>query len=682
MTDDPTHGPQTVSPDIVNSPSAVTKDELSHAHPSPYLQQLADHSQCYVYVKDRSGRYVMANVAVAAALGLPVEHLRGLTDADLADRGRMSSAEAFRIRETDNQVRARRRPLITEEQITCEGRRRCFHSIKSPWDHPDSGQVLGISIDITGDRTSMEMPRHEQRYQAFFEACDDAILAEETDGRIMDCNAAASKLYGYSREELLGMRAGDLVPPSERDRLYSLGRLQQRTGSVFTQSIGLARDGTIFPIEVYSRLIPLNDEVLSMVQIRDISDRRRVEGQMRLAYKMEAIGRLAGGIAHEFNNLLTVINGYSEFLLSTMGCDEEAYDDMMQINQAGQRAAELTHQLLAFSRRQTLTHSRVDLNLLIREMDPLLRSTASETVRVAMHLAPTLGAIRADRSQIEQIIVHLAVNACDAMPNGGALTLATTNVTLMADDQISHLPPLPGEYVCLTVCDTGVGMSPEVCEHLFEPFFTTKEVGQGTGLGLAMIYGAVQDLGGAIDVYSQPGEGSTFRVFLPRVQENDAEIPLDHDHLPRGQETLLLAQAQDDGRNHLARMLTRLGYTVIEAGNTADALQVVGYRGVAVDMVIAAETVPDEDADGGGASPIQGADLVAQIRTLYPQLPAMIICPAQREEQEDDSGLPRLTQPLTIDSVARQVHRTLHRIDQSPARRFYGHHWMDPLPNM
>jgi signal transduction histidine kinase len=355
--------------------------------------------------------------------------------------------------------------------------------------------------------------------------------------------------------------------------LQSWGALQQRTGSIFVQSCGVGRDGVIFPTEVSSRTIALGGETVVLVQVRNITDRRRLEEQLRQAHKMEAVGRLAGGIAHEFNNLLTVINGYSEFLLRSLDPAGETYLDIEQIYTAGRRAAELTRQLLAFSRRQALARPLVDVNAVISEMGDLLRSMASENVHLTIRLAPDLGLTRGDRGQIEQAIVHLAMNARDAMPHGGELTLCTANVTLRPGDHVSHLDPRPGEYICLAVGDTGVGMPAEVCEHLFEPFFTTKEVGQGTGLGLAMIYGVIDDLGGAIDVCSEPGRGSTFRLYLPRAAMPAGEPALEGDALPRGHETVLVVEDEDAPRRRLARLLCRLGYTVLEAANCIEALR-------------------------------------------------------------------------------------------------------------
>ncbi len=309
-------------------------------------------------------------------------------------------------------------------------------------------------------------------------------------------------------------------------------------------------------------------------------------------------------------------------------------------------------------------------------------------------LAPDLGGVQTSRSQIEQIIVHLAMNACDAMPDGGTLTLSTANVTLSPQDHVSHLNPPPGDYVCLAVSDTGQGMSPEVCEHLFEPFFTTKEVGQGTGLGLAMIYGTIQDLGGAIDVSSRVGEGSVFRVYLPRAAADEAEAAPEHDGLPHGRETLLLVENSGGRRSHLARMLTRLGYVVIEADGAAEALRVVTQRGAPPDLVIVEEVVSDrapaggngadhagDDGDDGDAAGLPAAELVAQIHTLYAQMPALVI--RQAEGKGDGNGaLPSLVAPLTVEQVARGVYQVLHQSSASPARRFFGHNWMDPLPNM
>ncbi len=644
--------------------SPFTADSSSPAQaPLAWLSAAVASNPCCIYVKDRAGHYVMANAAAAAALGLSTGELLGLTDLDLAGLGRMTAAEAALLAAGDEQVRATGQPLAAEECLTCAMQPHRYRSFKSPTlDTLHPGGVLGISIDITAEG-GPPMPSTTEHHRAFFDACDDAVLVQDAEGVILDCNPAASAMYGYSRMELARLRATDLVPPSEHGRLQSWGALQQRTGSIFVQSFGVGRDGVIFPTEVSSRTIALGGETVVLVQVRNITDRRRLEEQLRQAHKMEAVGRLAGGIAHEFNNLLTVINGYSEFLLRSLDPAGETYLDIEQIYTAGRRAAELTRQLLAFSRRQALARPLVDVNAVISEMGDLLRSMASENVHLTIRLAPDLGLTRGDRGQIEQAIVHLAMNARDAMPHGGELTLCTANVTLRPGDHVSHLDPRPGEYICLAVGDTGVGMPAEVCEHLFEPFFTTKEVGQGTGLGLAMIYGVIDDLGGAIDVCSEPGRGSTFRLYLPRAAMPAGEPALEGDALPRGHETVLVVEDEDAPRRRLARLLCRLGYTVLEAANCIEALRAAGGHAAPIDLVIAAQRLPDAS----------GLEVIAQIRALHARLPAILMAAARAEpgaELAAGEDIPVMHYPFTMDAAARQVRHVLNAARRPPAARF------------
>lgn len=303
-------------------------------------------------------------------------------------------------------------------------------------------------------------------------------------------------------------------------------------------------------------------------------ERRRLEEQLRQAQKMEAIGQLAGGVAHDFNNILTAITGYSELLLDELSPDSPLRDDVSEIRKAADRAATLTRQLLAFSRKQILALRVLDLNVLVADMDKLLRRLLGEDVDLVTKLDPALGAVKADPGQLEQVIVNLAVNARDAMPEGGKLTIETRNADLDESYAREHLPVTPGRYVLLAVSDTGTGMSQETQVHLFEPFFSTKEKGKGTGLGLATVYGIVKQSGGYIWCYSEVGHGSTFKVYLPLVEEPAQPLaaPRARTKPARGWETVVVVEDEEGVRLLARRVLKAQGYTVLEATDGAAAV--------------------------------------------------------------------------------------------------------------
>ena len=296
---------------------------------------------------------------------------------------------------------------------------------------------------------------------------------------------------------------------------------------------------------------------------------------------MEAVGRLGGGIAHDFNNLLTVIKGYSQLSLLDLKESDPLWGNIQEIQKATQRAADLTRQLLAFSRRQILDLKVLDLNILLRDLDKMLRRIIGEDIELVTLLAGDLGRVKIDPGQIEQVILNLAVNSRDAMPSGGKLTIETANVVLDEEYAHAHVAVIPGHYVRLSISDTGVGMPRELKEKVFEPFFTTKEKGKGTGLGLSMVYGIVKQIGGNIWVYSEPGHGTTFKIYLPRVEEQlDTFHALDEtDSFPRGGETVLLVEDDPSVRDLALRLLRQQGYTVLEAANGVEALHVAQEHG-------------------------------------------------------------------------------------------------------
>jgi len=379
-----------------------------------------------------------------------------------------------------------------------------------------------------------------------------------------------------------------------------------------------------------------------------------MEQQLRQAQKMEAIGQLAGGIAHDFNNLLTVINGYGRFIADALGPGDALYSDAQEIVAAGERAASLTRQLLAFSRRQMLETTILSLNEVLSEMSSMLQRLIGEQVKLDLRLGSDLWAVRADRGQVQQIVINLSINARDAMPEGGTLTLETANV------EWSDVPPggqaevPPGAYVMLAVSDTGYGMTPEVMGHLFEPFFTTKGPDRGTGLGLATIYGIVKQTGGSIDVSSEPYQGTTFRIYLPRSDETCEEDDTPNTAvLPRGGETLLVVEDQDEVRRLTVRMLEHLGYRVLSGETPQDALRAGEASDMTVDLVVTDVVMP-------GTS---GRDVVDKLLGRYPEMRALYMSghseDAMAGGQAPDAGMALIRKPFTLDELARKVRAVL-----------------------
>jgi nitrogen-specific signal transduction histidine kinase/ActR/RegA family two-component response regulator len=345
---------------------------------------------------------------------------------------------------------------------------------------------------------------------------------------------------------------------------------------------------------------------------RDITERRRLEEQLRQVEEMEAIGRLSGGVAHDFNNVLTAITGCSDFLLSELDPDDPKRGEVEEIKQAADRAAALTQQLLAFSRRQLLQLQVLDLNSVVASTEKMLRRLIGEDVELAAILSPSIGRVKADPRRVEQVIMNLAVNARDAMPEGGKLTLETADVSLGADYARQHVDVLPGRYVMLAVSDTGVGMDEEIRAHLFEPFFTTKEDGKGTGLGLATVYGIVKQSSGHISVYSEPGQGTTFKIYLPRTDEAAEPIPRATvpAEIASGSETILLVEDDDLVRKVARRVLARNGYSVLEARDGEEVNRICQRHEGPVHLLLTDVVLP------GGMS---GREVAVQLVECHPE---------------------------------------------------------------
>jgi two-component system cell cycle sensor histidine kinase/response regulator CckA len=436
-----------------------------------------------------------------------------------------------------------------------------------------------------------------QRLAALVASSEDGIVATDLDGVITNWNAAAERLFGYSTAEAVGQSILLLVPAEQHDAAErTVRRLGEGEQVPPYEAARLRKDGTSVAVSVRPSLVVHQGRVIGFSLIyHDLTHARRLEEQLRQTQKMEAIGRLAGGVAHDFNNLLTVINGYGELLLGALGAGESSRAYAQEIGRAGERAAALTRQLLAFSRQQVLEVKVVDLNESVRASEQLLRRLIGEDVRLETALAPDLDRVRADPGQMGQVIMNLALNARDAMPTGGRLTIETANVRL--DEAYARGRPevVPGRYVLLAVSDTGCGMTEQTLARVFEPFFTTKEVGKGTGLGLAVVHGVVSQSGGHVAASSEPGRGTAFKVYLPAV---GAARPAGKSHqglqpAPRGSETVLLVEDDESVRN-LARIVLRAsGYFVLEARHGGEAVRLAQEYAGPIHLVVSDVVMPE-----------------------------------------------------------------------------------------
>ncbi len=476
--------------------------------------------------------------------------------------------------------------------------------------------VEGILMDITRWKLAEDgVRRAEQRFRTLLEKSPNGISLLDAEGRVLYSSHAVSPIFGYALDERVGKNAFELIHPDDASEVASVfARLVQNPyGSAASQFRYQHKDGSWRWIEALGTNL-LDDPSVSaiVVNYRDVTGRRRLQEQLFQAQKMEAVGRLAGGVAHDFNNLLTAILGYSDMVIEKLPDTNGVHRYVTQIKKAGERAASLTRQLLAFSRLQVMSPQVLDLNAVVSDMSQMLRRMMGEDIRVQVEPAATLGRVKADPSQIEQVVLNLAVNARDAMLHGGELTIRTSNVSVPEAMVEGHVQVEPGDYVLLEMSDTGCGMDAETRARVFEPFFTTKEKGKGTGLGLSTVYGIIKQSGGYIWAASEPGLGSTFTIYLPTVSEPLSAVkPIEApEQGHRGVETLLLVEDDGSVRGLLRRVLRSRGYRVLEANNGEQGLALcTDLQGSSIHLILTDVVMPG----------LTGPEFARRARSLHPE---------------------------------------------------------------
>jgi PAS domain S-box-containing protein len=520
----------------------------------------------------------------------------------------------------------------------------------------EGGFVLN-SRDITErKRAEAAVRQANQTLQAVIEMSPLAIYSTDLHGIVRHWNTAAERVLGYSASEVLNQALPNIFPDTADVQIPAEA---SATGHMLPtyEGPGRRKDGSTAEVSVWeTNLRDATGAITGVVAIvADNTERKKLEEQFRQSQKMEAVGRLAGGIAHDFNNLLTVITGYCQMLVDSLADDDPVRGDMAQVLKAADRATTLTKQLLAFSRQQIVQPKVIDVNHLISEMEHILRRLVGEDVELIFQRTAEPLKVRVDPGQLEQVIVNLAVNARDAMPRGGRLTLNTTSIDVPDEPDRRTGPLLPGTHVLLRVSDTGVGMDPVTKSHLFEPFFTTKEKGRGTGLGLSTSYGIIKQNQGEIEVASEPGSGTSFLIYLPRVYEPvSPEVPREQPRQSRGgSETIMVVEDEDGVRKVVVEMLQQQGYNVLPANSGPAALELYASATDSVHLLITDVVMPR----------MSGRELADSLREARPDLKVLFVSgytdSAIVHHGVLDSGTHFLQKPFTPDVLAEKVRSLL-----------------------
>jgi two-component system, cell cycle sensor histidine kinase and response regulator CckA len=529
---------------------------------------------------------------------------------------------------------------------------------------PSLVSTLRATIDLLDD-TQKKLAKSEHLVFGIFEGSLDAFLLTNDDYQFVDMNQAAAELYGLPKDSLLGRTGAEFAAPG-----YDISKTRQLFSST-GQLVGefpLRRangEERIVEFAAKANIVP----GLHFSVMRDVTERVRLEDQLRQAHKMEAVGALAGGIAHDFNNLLSVILSYTDLTMAELKRDDPIRAELQEVSRAANRAADLTHQLLAFSRRQVLQPQVVDLNVIVSNLETMLRRILGEHIGLTVLPARTLWPVFVDRGQLEQVVMNLVVNARDAMSDGGSLTIETANLEIDEAHAARHVDLQPGSYVMLAVTDTGAGMDKTVLSRIFEPFFTTKKEGEGTGLGLATVFGIVRQSGGNVCVYSEPGKGSSFKVYFPRSAEVADEMrpKVSRTDAPPattgGSETILLVEDEEQVRVLVRTILRRKGYNILEARNAGEAFLLCEGHAGTIHLLLTDVVMPM----------MSGQKLGERLASMRPEMKVLFMSgytnSAIVNQGVLDSGIAFLQKPITVASLLRHVRNVLDAKGRDPARQ-------------
>ena len=658
------HGKSAIQGAIIDITERKRAEEALRESEERYRTILDNIEDGYFEV-DIAGNFTFFNDSLCRMLGYSRDETMGMNNKQYMDK-----ENAQKVYQTFNQVYTTGEPHISFdwEIIRKDCTKRFIESSVSLIRNSKSERIgfRGVVRDVTDRKQAEEVLRKsEERFKELYDNATVGYFEYDAQGRITSVNRTELEILGYTFEEMIGQPVWKFIVEGETARQQILAKL----AGTMPPFRGFERtyrrkDGTTFPALIEDRLLrDANGRITGIrCTIQDITERKRAEeemaalqDQLRQSQKMEAIGRLAGGIAHDFNNFLTVIKGYSQLSLLELKEDSPLKGNIEEINRATDQSADLIRQLLAFSRRQVMEMRVLDLNILLQNLDKMLRRVIGEDIELVTLLAEDLGRVRTDPGQIEQVILNLAVNARDAMPSGGKLTIETANVELDETYARRHVAVTPGRYVMLAVSDTGVGMTPEVRDRVFEPFFTTKEEGKGTGLGLSTVYGIVKQSEGNIWIYSEPGHGTTFKIYLPQVEELLEEVKekVVGEELPRGSETVLVVEDEQEVRKLAVRVLKRQGYKVLEASQGDDALRLCEEHNRPIQLMVTDVVMPGMD----------GRELTNRLMLLHPEIRVLYMSGYTGNTIVHhgvlERGINYIQKPFTVDALAGKVREVL-----------------------
>ncbi len=609
-------------------------------------------------LKNKDLVYEAANLSFCRFLGLEQEKVVGRTDFDL-----FSQSEAETRRQEDAQVMSSGKSLIQDEQVAGAAGKSWLQVSRTPL-LDGTGQCVGLfwsGRDITAQREAEEALRlSEARFRAVVEDQVELICRFLPDGTLTFVNDVFCRYFGRRRKELIGQPFASVIFDQDREemkeRVLSLAPEKPAT-ALDVRAVVPNGDMRCLRGTIRARFDSQGRVLGLQCVARDVTEQARLEERLRRGQKMQAVGQLASGCAHHFNNLLTVINGYAQFLIGALGPDSPLVRDAEAILKAGERAASLTSQLLAFGCPAEVQTRALDLNDVLRDVGEMLHSLLGEDVVLKIKLAEDLGMVKVNPGQMEVVVLNLATNAREAMPSGGVLSLETANVELDGAYAARHPGVEPGDYVMMTVSDSGCGMTPEVRERIFEPFFTTKDPVTRAGMGLATVYGIIEQSGGHIQVFSEPDLGTTFKIYLPRVDDSrQLALPaMSSSELPRGTERILVLEDQDQVREFAAEMLERLGYDVLAASNGNDALALCLTMPTSIDLLLADVVMPN----------MSGPEFVERLHQLHQGFEVIYMSgyPVATIANHGPVGPEDVViqKPFTLEELAYEVRRALNK---------------------